>query len=153
EVDPQTAGFPKPQPFAPPPLPPIKIQPFPAPPGAAPLPIQGGKNPKAFNVLPAPVPPPAPMPAAAPAIQDQIIINGQPVPVPIAPGGPARVIQPIGWASNNGGNDRIILTDGKPQDLPTCYAGAVRIRALPPSAAPARPVAKGDAVAVLEVVA
>ena len=76
---------------------------------------------------------PAPPPAAGPA------------PVPIALEVAAPVRRPPG-----GGvvNQQIILVDGKAKALPTSYAGAVRIQALPPGGAPVdgMPVKEGEIV-------
>jgi hypothetical protein len=69
-------------------------------------------------------------------VEVQIQIGGGPVPVPPA-GGPAGgpAVMPAiafrpGFRPGIAAN-QVILVDGKDQKLPTCYAGAVRIRALP----------------------
>jgi hypothetical protein len=64
-------------------------------------------------------PPPAPPPPAAGGGAPPVVGRMRPVPG----GGPMTAQQ-------------IILIDGKPKATPTCYAGAVRIRALPPSGQP-----------------
>jgi len=48
-------------------------------------------------------------------------------------------------------NAEFFVKDGNPAAMATCYAGAVRIRALPPSAAARLPRAAGEAVLLLEV--
>jgi len=84
----------------------------------------GQKQAPAHPVAPATPVPPKP---AAPAVP--------PVPVPARVGPAANPVQPLpaavggGTAANTG---RITLVDGVSRDLPTCYQGAVRIRALPP---------------------
>jgi hypothetical protein len=50
-------------------------------------------------------------------------------------------------------NTRIAVMDGKPSALPTCYAGSVRIRALPPESASSVPRVADEAVIVLEIAA
>lgn len=56
-------------------------------------------------------------PGVAPAVQPQIA----PVPPPLVPGRPLPTVAP----------NQLVLTDGKPQAVPTSYSGAVRVRALP----------------------
>jgi hypothetical protein len=103
---------------------PIRIQPAPNP-GAKPLPIR---------IQPAPAPQPANPAPAAPAkpvaiqnvqVQVQVAQAGAPVPAPQpAPGVRPPVIRPgVGFNP-----DQIVLSDGKPEDQPTCYSGAFRIR-------------------------
>jgi hypothetical protein len=101
---------------------PIRIQPAP---GGKPVPIR---------IQPAPAPQPANPAPAAPAkqvavqnvqVQVQVAQAGAPVPAPQpAPGARPPVIRP-GVPFNP---DQIVLSDGKPEDLPTCYSGAFRIR-------------------------
>jgi hypothetical protein len=50
----------------------------------------------------------------------------------------------------NGTEDRLILTSGKPQPLPTCYAGALRIRAMP-AVGKALGQTKDETLALIEV--
>jgi hypothetical protein len=84
---------------------------------------------------PAPVPAPLPAPGAAPgaaaAGAAAPAFQAVAAPAPAAAPGPAVAkIRPVPYP---GGFGQIMLMDGKPQHQPTCYAGSVRIRALPPS--------------------
>jgi hypothetical protein len=102
----------------------------PFPPGGPQPPIRRGAP---FQPAPAPLPAPGAVPGAAggaagvgfaaPAIQA--------VPVAAPPGAPAPGVARI--RPFPGAYGQIVLMDGKPQHLATCYAGSVRIRALPPS--------------------
>jgi hypothetical protein len=69
-------------------------------------------------------------------------IQVQPIQPPImAPPGRGGVIYNPG---------QIILTDGKPQNYPTSYHGAVRIRIVPKASVPTPPAGKGEVVLILE---
>lgn len=79
---------------------------------------------------------PLPGPAQAPPP------GAAPVPPPLRP-------RPGFGPAFTGG--QIVLTDGKPVGLPTCYSGAVRVRALPPGTPVMGPaVEKGEIQCVLE---
>jgi hypothetical protein len=114
---------------------PIQIQPLPAPvPGGA-LPVvppkkQGAGQGFQFQVQAQPAPA-QPAPAQpAPAQPKPVQVQGQPIQVQVVPL-PAPVNPGPGFRGKGVANP-ILLSDGKPQNLPTCYAGSVRIRALPP---------------------
>jgi hypothetical protein len=57
------------------------------------------------------------------------------------------------WGSAPRAPGPLVLATGEPRDWPTCYAGAVRIRALPPGT-PAGPIAKAEKekLVLLEVI-
>lgn len=103
---------------------PIQIQPLPAPvPGGA-LPVVPPKKQGAGQGFQVQV-----QAQPAPAQPKPVQVQGQPVQVQVVPlpaGKPGPGFRPQGVAN------QILLSDGKPQNLPTCYAGSVRIRALPP---------------------
>jgi hypothetical protein len=125
------------------PVPPIRLQPLPVP------------------VKPAAPPAKQLAPAAVQNVQVQVQVvpaAAQPGALPPAPppvpGGGVR-IQPFPIGNAN----QIILDDGKPEDVPTCYSGAFRIRlklnalnmAVPQPGQNAKPAAKKTLFAQLEV--
>ncbi|HYT94390.1 MAG TPA: hypothetical protein VEL76_37090 [Gemmataceae bacterium] len=158
---------------------PIKIQPLPAP-GV--LPVQPPANPVPAPVFQANAvqvqggiavqvaAPGQPVQAqqgqagqaqAQPGIQIQVVpVQAQPVqavPVQVQPaiqpvqGG--RVIAPRPLPVR-GPAGQINLVEGKPQEVPTCYSGAVRIRALPKTQQPGQPPQArqaGEALITLEI--
>jgi hypothetical protein len=93
--------------------------------------------------IPGPVPPirrgaplqPVPAPGAAPgaAAAGAAAPALQAVPAPAPGAAPAPGVAKIRSVPYYGGSGQIMLMDGKPPHLPTCYTGSVRIRALPPS--------------------
>jgi hypothetical protein len=104
---------------------PIQIQPLPAPvPGGA-LPVVPPKKQGAGQGFQVQV-----QAQPAPAQPKPVQVQGRPIQVQVAPL-PAPV-QPGPGFRGQGVANQILLSDGKPQTLPTCYAGSVRIRALPP---------------------
>ena len=129
--------------------------PFPNPP--VPLPPGGGAGGAGGGVGPNIKPRPAKQPAAPPGLQGGVQAEGagvaqvqiqvqvqpgaqiQPAPgqpgiqIQIQPGGAAIQPAPIGGMRPFPGNQQFMLADGKPLEVPTVYAGAVRIRLLPAS--------------------
>jgi hypothetical protein len=107
-----------PNPFLPPPPAP------PAPPGAGAGQAQAGQAIAVAQVF---------QQAAGGALVP-VQVQVQP-PLPAVPAGqgiaqPGRIVRPgFPGVQSNG---HIVVQDGKPQKVPTCYAGAVRIRAVPP---------------------
>jgi hypothetical protein len=85
-------------------------------PGGGPLPIPGK------------VPPGIPGPGGGPPP-----VPGQFPPPGLPPGGGALPLPGAIPVLLDAGTGKLILVDGKPPLLPTCYAGAMRIRALPDS--------------------
>jgi hypothetical protein len=125
------------QPITPLPRPtPPKGLPLNPPPNPNPIPFKNDEAPKPAPkeetppAKPAPAPAPAPVPAPAPG-GGGVVLQLQIGPVPPA-GGPA-VMPPMAYKPgfNPYGINQIVLVDGKDPKLPTCYNGAVRIRALP----------------------
>jgi hypothetical protein len=110
--------------------PPLKV----APPVQIQIQVQGGQ----VQVVPGPQVVPLPAPANPPVqIRPGVIVRPTPV-------------QPYPQGQFN-------LIAGKPQDVPTCYSGAVRVRALSGQSAvpgvPAPPRQKGETLLTLEVAA
>jgi hypothetical protein len=117
------------------------------PPGRRPVPIDRLPREKQTETLP--VIPPATPPAKGKELKEQFSVETEIVaaeqppavePAPPAAGGGKeppglRARPPIGGAGPMT-NQQIVLIDGKPKALPTCYAGAARIRALPPGGQP-----------------
>lgn len=109
------------------------------------------------NLVPQPLPPPpvpdipAPPPApAAPGALAVAVAVAQPAaavqPAPPAAAAAAAAAVPIVATPGT-----FVLTAGTPPALPTCYAGAARIRALPARDVPLPASAAGEAVLPLEV--
>jgi hypothetical protein len=136
------------------------------------------QNPAQVGVQPpikgVPVPPPPAPPAkpgagqgaaAAPAAAPVQVVQVQAAPaqaqvqvqIQIGAGGAAPPVQPLPPIGSRpfmpyAGINQITLADGKPEERPTCYAGSVRIRALPPgTAVPGVPKREGEMVVALQV--
>ncbi|MBV9125504.1 MAG: hypothetical protein JO112_19320 [Planctomycetes bacterium] len=89
-------------------------------------------------------------PGAAAVVAVGVAAPGVPVP-PNAPGVAVMVARPSPYPYVSG-DGRFLLVDGKPEDLPTCYSGAVRIRALPPSTpVVGPPPGEGELLVSLEI--
>lgn len=151
---------------------PIQIQPLP--PQPAPLPIQIQPIQPIKKPLPAPVPDPVEKEkkveknnieaVAAIEVAPSQPGQGQPgQPGQAQPGQPAQAQPALPVVPPPGGGpgappikgqrpvrqpvstpDQIVLVDGKPQDLPTCYSGSARVRAVPAQAGVAGKAPKGD---------
>jgi hypothetical protein len=131
----------------------------PAQPGGRPVPID--RLPKEKQTETLPVLPPATPPAKGKELKEELSVVIEDVkaeavevvpqavaaepPAEVAPPpaggggkgeGIARVVRPPIGGGGPLTNQQIILIDGKPKALPTCYAGAARIRALPPGGQP-----------------
>jgi hypothetical protein len=74
-------------------------------------------------------------------------------PQQVAPLVPRIEATPLAGIAGSAGAGQITVKDGKPQTQPTHYAGAVRIRALPPSAAASVARGAGEVVLLLDVAA
>jgi hypothetical protein len=107
------------------------VRPVPQPrPPIKPLPVP----PKQIQPAPLPIQPQLDVPQGAIQVQVQVQVQAQPAqadPAQPVPPQPAPLLRPgrppfFGYQPNT-----LVLTDGKAEALPTQYAGAVRIRALP----------------------
>ncbi len=104
-------------------------------------------RPVPLQIRPAPVQPIQPAPQGGLQVQPQL--PGQPAPpqpgVKVLPARP--ILRPI---VPRGGPQPLTLIDGKTQDFPSCYVGAVRVRLLPPNKARMKNK-EGEALFVFQV--